>query len=105
MDWLNHEKKLAFYSSVLLSRLLVVAQRSVIDLSQSYTSSMSYQLFQHLCSKMWHHFRKTNKSQLAHELDIYSPECTVTDCAGCKYVVDGGWLLGKVKWDHLRKRR
>jgi len=85
--------KLPVDSTVLFSRLLIVAQRR-----EELASYFAYELtavptalFKDAVS-----MRKTDKSQLAKEL-MKMADCSTTSVAA-HAVVDGGWLLHKVKW-------
>jgi hypothetical protein len=87
--------KLPVDSTVLFNRLLVVAQRSAADMAPYFAyelTALPTSLFKDAIS-----LRKTDKSQLAKEL-LKNADLTVSSIAADHTVIDGGWLLHKVKW-------
>jgi hypothetical protein len=85
-------RKLPVHSAVLFSRLLVIRQREpdISSLFQYELTAVPSALFK------GESFRKTDKSQLAKVLTANVPSCNAS--RGTATVVDGGWLLHKVKW-------
>ena len=78
--------------TILFNRLLVIVQRSP-DIQKYF----SYELPAHPAS-LFRDMRKTNKSQLAKELQKFSQSSQIPPLL-LKHVVDGGYLLRVVCWN------
>jgi hypothetical protein len=91
---LTGDKNMPVDAAVLFNRLIIVLQRQP-DIKPLFSYELTALPSAFFKDKM---MRKADKSVLAKHLTSTTSSCELEPPVGHSYIVDGGWLLHKVKW-------